>query len=489
MDAFYRVYIAALAATVFIAFASSRLPADRLSAHSTARFITEGPGWLGLFFAFALALGLRSGGRGGPLVLEAPLVIHELQAPVDRGSALRGPAIRQLRFAAFVGSVSGAIVGELASRRITVNIAASITLCAVAFGLAAVAAVGAGMLVSGHRIRWWITNIIAVIVLGWSLADATIGIATSPMTLLARVAFWPLHFDTTAFVGVVVAIGLAVAGLMSIGGLSIEAALRRASLVSQLRFAVTLQDVRTVVLLRRQLSQEQPRARPWIPIGGRGRFPPAWRRDWAGFMRFPLLRLLRMAALGIVAGIALGFTWRGATPAIVIAGLALYLAAYDACEPIAQEVDHPTRWESFPDDPGRVLLNHMPATVTVTLIVCIVAAATSLLMIPIGVVRQLLFVVVLAALGSAVGAAVGTAQGAPDTAHLVGLGPDMMGFFMMGRIAIPPMLTLLALLPLLAAGSDAAAIDTSAVANTESYVIFALMGAFLWLRYRKPRHL
>lgn len=224
-------------------------------------------------------------------------------------------------------------------------------------------------------------------------------------------------------------------------------------------------------------------------MGHRGRLPPAWRRDWAGFMRFPLARILRMLALAVVAGLALGFTWRGAAPAIIVAGLALYLAAYDACEPIAQEVDHPTRWESLPDDPGRVLLNHLPATVVLTLIICGVAAATSLLLIPIEVVRQLLFVVVLAALGSGVGAAVGTSQGAPDTAHLAGLGPDMMGFFMMGRLALPPLLTLLALLPLLGAGSDPNAIDTTSVANAESYVIFALMGAFLWLRYRKPKHL
>src|SRR4051794_41361499 len=36
----------------------------------------------------------------------------------------------------------------------------------------------------------------------------------------------------------------------------------RTELVGQLRFAVTLQDLRTVLVLRRQLAQERPRARP-----------------------------------------------------------------------------------------------------------------------------------------------------------------------------------------------------------------------------------
>lgn len=488
VDALYRVYIAALAAVIFVGFASSRLPAERLSETAAAPFLVDGPRWLGLFVAFVVALGFRSGGRGGPLVLEGPVVVHELQAPLNRKMALRSPAIRQIRFSAFAGAVFGAIVGELASRRLPVNVAASIAMVAVTFALTAVAAVGVGMITSGHRVRWWQANMLALFVIGWSAADWAIGIDTSPLTMLAKLAFWPLETNPIAFVGVLAVIAIGLFGIRSVGGISIEAALRRASLVSQLRFAVTLQDVRTVVLLRRQLAQERPRLHPWIRVGHRGRLPPVWRRDWAGFLRFPLPRLLRMFGLAVVAGIALGFTWRGTTPAVIVAGLALYLAAFDACEPIAQEVDHPTRWESFPDDPGRVLLNHLPATIVMTLIICGIAASVSLFLVPLEVVRQLLFVVVLAALASAVGGAVGTAQGAPDTAHLAGLGPDMMGFFMLGRMVMPPLLTLLALLPLLAAGSDAGSIDTNRVANAESYVIFALMGAFLWLRYRKPRH-
>lgn len=489
VDAFYRVYITALAVVIFLGFASSRLPHDQLSAESAARFAAEGPAWLGLFFAFAVALGLRSGGRGGPLVLEAPVVVHELQAPVDRGRALRNPAIKQLRFAAFAGGVLGAMVGELASRRLPVNTTASIASCAAAFALAAVLAVGTGMATSGNRVRWWAANLAALAVLAWSVIDATLGITSSPLTLLAQVAFWPLQFSALGLVGVVLAGGVAVLGVFSVGGISIEAALRRASLVSQLRFAVTLQDVRTVVLLRRQLSQERPRARPWIRLGHRGRMPPVWRRDWAGFARFPLVRLARMIGLGVVAGLALGFTWRGAAPAVVLAGLALYLAAYDACEPIAQEVDHPTRWESYPDEPGRILINHLPAAALMTLAVCAVAALTSMILVPTQVVRSLLFVAVTAALAAAVSAAVGTAQGAPDVANLAGLGPDMMGFFLLGRLVVPPTLTLLAVLPLLAAGSDPTAIDSARVANAESYVVFALLGAFMWLRYRKPKHL
>ena len=64
-------------------------------------------------------------------------------------------------------------------------------------------------------------------------------------------------------------------------------------------FAATVRDLRTVMVLRRQLVQEQHRTRPWF------RLPPfprqtIWRRDLHGILRFPVVRLLRMAALTAV---------------------------------------------------------------------------------------------------------------------------------------------------------------------------------------------
>ena len=66
--------------------------------------------------------------------------------------------------------------------------------------------------------------------------------------------------------------------------------------------------------------------------------------------------------------------WRGTIPtALLVAALALFVAAYDAAEPTAQEVDHPTRWESYPDQPGRLLLQHLAASFIVMVLVCLVA--------------------------------------------------------------------------------------------------------------------
>ncbi|MSX95753.1 MAG: hypothetical protein F2739_04345, partial [Actinobacteria bacterium] len=126
IDALYRVYMVGLAAVIFIMFAVSRLPNDRLTNAEALQFADEAPMWLGLGFAIAIGIGLRSGGRGGPLVLEAPVVMHELNAPVPRESVVRGPAIKQLRFMAFAGAVIGAIIGEVSAHRLPVNPAVAI---------------------------------------------------------------------------------------------------------------------------------------------------------------------------------------------------------------------------------------------------------------------------------------------------------------------------------------------------------------------------
>ena len=492
IDALYRVYITALLGGIFVILVAGKLPDDKLSPESLTKLADQGPAALGLLVAVGLAFGLRSGGRGGPLTLEAPVVQHELLAPVPHEAVVRGPAIKQVRFMAFAGLVIGGLIGALAGRSLSGNLAGPIVFTAATFSVAAVASVGVAMVVSGRRIAWWLANVGALIVLAWSVVDIMTKLRTSPMTWLGGMAFWSIRFTPVALVSVALALAVAVAGVLNVGNLSIEAARRRAGLVAQLRFAVTLQDIRTVVLLRRQLSQEKPRNRPWIKIGRRGRTPQIWRRDWHSYLRFPLPRLARMVALGVVAGLSLGAMWRGSTAMIIVAGLALYLAGYDAVEPIAQEVDHPTRWESYPDDPGRLLTMHLPAAIVTMVFVCAIAAASALVLVPVSVVGRLaLPMVLVAACGSAMSAAVSTSLGAPNVASIMGLGPDLLGVVLGARLVAPPAIAVVALLPLLAAGRDADMIQTTSakVSNAIFFPFFVIIGAGMVLRYRKPSHL
>jgi MFS family permease len=222
-----------------------------------------------------------------------------------------------------------------------------------------------------------------------------------------------------------------------------------------------------------------------------GRTPAIGRRDWRGYFRVPMVRLARMVALAIVAGVALGLTWKGAAPAFLVAGLALYIAGYDAVEPLSQEIDHPSRWDGIPEDHGKTLLSHLPASFVVMVLLCLIAAASALVFAPSSVVLGLLPVAIVpVATGAMMGAALSTAMGSPDTAKLLaGFGADMMGWVLLFRLVAPPALVLLSLATLLAAGSDPNALDTTRVSNLIGYTFLLSASVILYLRYQKPARL
>jgi hypothetical protein len=487
IDALYRVYIAGLVGAVVIIVGAGVFGDTKITAAQADTFAANVTPWLGLLLAVAAGIGLRSGGRGGPLTLEAPTVQHELLAPIDHAWALREPAFKQLRFMAFTGACVGAVIGILGIHQLEVNGAVLIATCAATFSLGTAAALSLAMIVSGHRLGIRVANAIAVVLLAWSAIDIAAKVTTSPFTLLASLAFAAITFKPLCVVGVALALAVIPLALGSLGGTSIDDARRRAGLVSQLRFAVTLQDIRTVVLLRRQLAQETPRARPWIRFGRGGRLPAVWRRDWRSYFRFPLVRILRMLLLGAVAGFALGVAWNGAKAVFLIAALALYLAGYDAVEPLAQEVDHPSRWDDLPVDHGRLLLRHLPAAFVVMVVVCGVAGLTALTMVPAQVVwTELPRLIVPAALAAMTGAALSTVMGAPDMSKMMaGMGADIMGFVMFFRLIFPPALTVAALAPIFSFGVTVDQLDLDRASNLIGYPIILCACCLVYIGYQK----
>ena len=339
------------------------------------------------------------------------------------------------------------------------------------------------MAVSGRRMRWWPANAIAAVVIAWSVFD----IATTAPDLAAhdagaRSRSGPSPSAPRALVGIALVVLMTVLALGRIGDLSLEHALRRAGLVAQLRFAVTLQDVRTVVLLRRQLSQENPRPTPWVRIGRAQAAqprPPGLEARLAELPAVPVATTGRAwCTLGVIAGLSLGLMWRGTIPMVVVAGVALYLAAYDAAEPTAQEVDHPTRWESYPDDPGRLLAPAPGRGVHGDGHRVPVRRRRRPRPRPL---HRRLEAVPRAdrARGDGLGGRrppSAPPRALPTSPGLAGLGPDMMGWVMLARVVIPPAITIVALLPLLGAGSDPAQIQTNRVGNATVYTLFLVVG-------------
>jgi hypothetical protein len=358
-DLAYRVYIVALVGGGSFLWVSSLIGDEPLSPSSAAEVLRNGPAVMGMIAVVALAAGLRSGAQGGPLALEAADVSHVMLAPVDRAHALRRPMVQRIRMALFAGIGIGALLGQLVGRRLPGSEAAWAGSGALFGATAAMLWVGGALLAHGVRLPQWVATIVGIIGIGWQGAAIAWSIP-GPANLAGSLALWGARQRAIDLAALAVAVGVLAAGIALVGRTSLEALSRRSALVSQLRFAVTMQDLRTVILLRRQLNHERTRRRPWVQLRRPSRWV-AWRRSWYGLLRFPAVRLARMAATAAVAGIALGVVATGTTAALLVAMAALYLLGLEVLEPLSQEIDHGDRTDQLPVDRGGLLAHLLVA--------------------------------------------------------------------------------------------------------------------------------
>jgi hypothetical protein len=92
-EALYRAYLTGGIGLLIVLFLSSAVGDDQVTGSALADVRRLAPAAIGIAAALAVAVGLRSGSRGGPLALEKAEVRHVLLAPVDRRRALLAPAL------------------------------------------------------------------------------------------------------------------------------------------------------------------------------------------------------------------------------------------------------------------------------------------------------------------------------------------------------------------------------------------------------------
>jgi len=385
MEILYRVYVAAFFGAIAFAVLAGIVHDAGVGAEAVDEIASKGPALLGAGVALAALAGLRSGARGGPLAIEDAEVQYLLLAPVGRGMALRPGALRQMRVGAFAGAVLGAVAGNFAFRRLSGSPAEWFACLALFGALIPLSTLSCALVASGRRLRPAVATAVGAVLLAWSLADILFGLTTSPATMLGVLATLPLQDGTSslalALAGVAVAIAVAFLGLAWLSGLSLEAARRRATLTDQLRFSASVQDLRAVVLLRRQLAAEMPRRRPWVRLRAPGlaRWPIP-RRACQSFLRWPASRLARSLFVGAAAGALVVGAWSGTTPLVALAGVILLLPAFDVVEPLAQEVDHPLRRDLLPVKPESLILRHLVApTIAMAVVVLTAVVAATVL--------------------------------------------------------------------------------------------------------------
>jgi hypothetical protein len=495
-ETLYRVYLIVVGLGGIVWWLATILGDRQVSSSAVADVRRVGPSVVGLVLAAVLGNALRSGARGASLTIEPADVSHVLAAPLPRARVLRRPAVHSLRrglvSALLVGFSAGALTapflpgGPFRWTVLGAGVAATLGLGASAVGLIA----------GGRRLPPRLALAISTAMLGWSLADVLTEKRTSPLSYLGAAALLPLsnppalasHSALAALVGTVVLVVLALAGL---GGVGIEAAERRARLVSQLRFAVTTQDLRAVVLLRRQLASERARRRPWFAVKGRsGPGGAVVTRGLRSIARWPVARAARVAILAIAAGIALRLSYEGTLPLVLISALCFFVMGLDLVEPLAQDADRPDLLKSFPRHRGRLANRQLIVPAFVASLFGLLAGAAAIVTGVVGTstvgpsAETALAVVVAALCGAVAGtlaAAVNAAQGPPSIATMLST-PELA--FM--RTSLPVIVTVVGTVaPLLSARVAALNAKTPSVypGVVRGLLVVALIvyGMVLWI--------
>jgi len=496
-DVMYRAYLFALVGTIAVVFASDALDGLIDDDLATSLLLARGPSIAGIIAIVAFGVGLRNGADGGPVSVESADVRHLLMAPVSRTLVMVRPIAQRFRSVAFAMALTLGILGQLAAREIDGSRAAWAASGAL-FGVL-LAALYVGAAVVSHAVRVpravasavFVTGFIWQSAVAWRIwTDAATDLArVGPGNLAGSVLFWGIRQRGVDAVALGTAALLCLAALALGGRLRLEPLERRGQLVSQLRFAATVQDIRTVVQLRRQLRAESVRSRslfggPKIGSGAAESRPTSrpcaatssirptfvWIRGMVAIGRLPLGRWLRIGALAALAGGAASLAVTSSPLLLVVLVLAVYLCGLESLEPLAQEIDHPDRTDAIPIDRGWLFAHHLVAPAVLLAAAGLVGAGAATLVEPSHGLAALALAVPLAWVGAigAVVTTVGDASDPPSVASTTLLGaergaespfsmPEFAGFSQMAKGTIPLALSAIAAIPVYVLGVEPSA--------------------------------
>lgn len=404
-DIGYRVYLFALVGLTAVVLVSDAIDGAIGDEIDTTDLLTRGPSSIGLIVVAAFALGVRSGADGGPISVEVADVRHVLLAPIARRTVMLRPVAQRLRSAAFALALAGGVLGQLIATEVEGSRAAWAAACGAFGAITGVTFVATAVLAHTLRLPRWAASVLAVGAVAWQAAvawgiwnETTTGLArVAPGNLAGRLALWGVSQRPIDVIAIVTAVALAAAALWLGGRLRVEALARRGELVSQLRFAATVQDLRTVVQLRRQLRSEVLRSRPWgqrrtaprpaprVAPWGRSASTPVdsvrptavWRRDSRSLRRLSASRLIRIALLAALGGVGAALTV-AASPlfGLLLLG-ALFFAGLESLEPLSQEIDRPDLTDGIPLARGWIYAHHLVASAVLLVFVALVGAGVA----------------------------------------------------------------------------------------------------------------
>ncbi len=394
-----------------------------------------GNGFAGLVLVYLTYLGLMKGVRGGPVVLFAPEVRMVFLSGVDTASLLRRKAIRSITqlssLYAGIGFAFGFAIHTLGHAN---PLAAPLSLGL--FGLVAGAvAGGTACLALGLRLKSSLIYYFGILVLALLLVAAIFHIEPNPIANIAGVATAFLSpFSLSAMlVDVVLVIGAFMCVLL-VPRADLETIERHSELVSRLRFAIGMRDIRSVIVLSRSLTEDGYRSRSYARV--LYRFLPNPKsapvvRSLQSMANWSVRRYIRLVLMLLVGLTLISYAWNGTQAAYLLAVPFIYLAGMDLGDPVTNLVDRPNAFCNYPVADGWLLSRSLVAPIGVSVIASLIIASGVYLIHPATPILVILPIALSLGVSSVLGGAVGGIRSGSSTDFAGLMTPELQAMGML----------------------------------------------------------
>ncbi|MDA8197178.1 MAG: hypothetical protein M0019_08265 [Actinomycetota bacterium] len=323
-----------------------------------ASFIRYIPTITLLIYTAALSVGLSAGSKGGPITVFRSEMRLVFLAGTDHPELLRRKYLKLIFLRSYISILVGVVVGALLYH---LNNGYKL-LPAVAMAIIAYTAsniyIGASVVGNLTRIRTEFVYLITIVLAVAVYISTVIGNVSAIASLGGVSLFAVSRFPTEALIVPILALAAVVAGFMLVARFELEPIERRSELISKLRFAVALRDIRGVISLSRALGDGgyTPRRLPGLLMNVTMRpRRSAIYLSCSNFYNWRLRRYIRLVLTVSVAVYAIDLSIAKATVDGLIGIPFVVLAGLEMSDTVGSLVDHPNQFINYPVEDGWLL--------------------------------------------------------------------------------------------------------------------------------------
>ncbi len=324
----------------------------------TSSFIRYIPTITLLIFTAALSVGLSAGAKGGPITVFRSEMRLVFLAGTDHPELLRRKFLKIVFLRSYVSILVGIVIGALLYHLNNgYKLLPAVSMAIVAFTASNIY-IGASVVGNLTRIRPELVYLISIVA-AVAIYLFTITSNVSAFANLGGISLYSVSsYPSEALVIPVMSLIAVAAGFFLVARFELEPIERRSELISKLRFAVALRDIRGVISLSRALGDGgyTPRRLPrsLMKITMRPKRSPVY-LSLSNFYNWRLRRYIRLVLTVGIAVYAINLSISGATVDGLIAMPFVVLAGLEMSDTVGSLVDHPNQFINYAVEDGWLL--------------------------------------------------------------------------------------------------------------------------------------